>query len=149
MTVANTTAMNLKRENTNRGWVFYDGECQLCINAATRFAPMLQRHRFELVPLQSPWTQHRLGLKPGEPLTEMKLLAEDGRIFGGADALLQIAQKVWWAWPLFAFAQLPGAMLLLRANYRWVAANRYCISGQCLIPKNHYYKLNQINKTKL
>jgi hypothetical protein len=44
---------------------------------------------------------------------------------------VQIAKTVWWLWPLFAFAQLPGAMILLRANYRWVAANRYCLSGVC------------------
>jgi predicted DCC family thiol-disulfide oxidoreductase YuxK len=119
-----------------QGWVFYDGECSFCLNAVARFAPLLHRHHFNLAPLQAPWVRTRLGLKPDELLVEMKLLASDEQVFGGVDALLQIARRIWWAWPLFAFAQLPGAMFLLRTNYCWVAANRYCFSGKCPITKN-------------
>jgi predicted DCC family thiol-disulfide oxidoreductase YuxK len=90
--------------------------------------------------------QKQLGLKPNEPLVEMKLLVNDKTIYGGAEALVQIARRIWWAWPLFTLAQLPGAMFLLRANYRWVAANRYCLSGKCSIPKSPV--TNQIKLTK-
>jgi predicted DCC family thiol-disulfide oxidoreductase YuxK len=131
MTAANTTATDLNRGETNRGWLFYDGECPLCLNAAARFAPMLHRHHFYLAPLQATWVREQLGLKPGEPLTEMKLLADDGRIFGGADALAQIARRIWWAWPLFALAQIPGTIGFLRAIYHHVAANRSCFNGVC------------------
>ena len=61
----------------------------------------------------------------------MRLLLADGRELGGADALVEIARRIWWAWPLFALAQVPGVMLLLHAAYRQVAANRHCISGAC------------------
>ena len=80
MTAAETTMMNMKRGELVRGWVLYDGECPLCINAAVRFSPLLHHHHFGLVPLQTPWVQDRLGLKLGEPLGEMKLLMEDGRV---------------------------------------------------------------------
>ena len=135
------------------GWVLYDGDCPLCRAAVVRFAPLLHRHGFQCAPLQTPfiWSaglptrreevgstntpgrRPALCLTPGEPLDEMKLLAADGNIFGGADALVQIARRIWWAWPLFALAQIPGAMILLRAIYRRVAANRQCLSGACQV----------------
>lgn len=114
-----------------QNWVFYDGECQLCTSAVARFAPMLRRHHFILAPLQVPWTQKRLDLKPAEPLVEMKLLAANGQIYGGAEALVEIARRIWWAWPLFALTQIPGAMILLLGIYSRVAANRHCLSGAC------------------
>ena len=114
-----------------RGWVFYDGECSLCLATAKRFTPLLRRHQFDFAPLQTPWVQQRLGLKPNEPLTEMKLLAADEKVYGGADALLQIAREIWWAWPLFALAQIPGVKSLIRAIYRRIAASRTCIGNAC------------------
>lgn len=118
-----------------QGWVFYDGECPLCLNAAARFAPLLRRHHFNLAPLQAPWVQNRFGRKPGEPLVEMKFLPSDETIFGGAEALLQIARRIWWAWLLFALSQIPGVMILFRKVYRWIADDRNCISGACSIQK--------------
>ncbi|HTX22929.1 MAG TPA: DUF393 domain-containing protein [Candidatus Aquilonibacter sp.] len=134
MTAAHTTAMGLKRE-PKRAWIFYDGDCQFCTATAARFAPILGRRHFNLMSLQTPWVQQRLGLNPGEPLTEMKLLAEDGRIFGGADALLRIARKIWWAWPLVVLAQISGAKFLFRTAYERFAANRHCLNGICFLPQ--------------
>ncbi len=114
---------------TAQDWVLYDGECSFCTGAAARFAPMLRRHHFDLAPLQAAWVQQRLALKLDEPLVEMKLLMEDGRIYGGADAFMQIARSIWWAWPLFVVAHIPGAMFLIHAIYRRVAAKRQCLGG--------------------
>jgi predicted DCC family thiol-disulfide oxidoreductase YuxK len=118
-----------------QGWVFYDGECPLCTGALSRFGPMLRRHHFDLAPLQVPWTQKRLGLKPGEPLVEMKLLTANGQIYGGAEALAQIARRIWWAWPLFALTQIPGTAILLRGIYQRIAASRNCIGNACQLPE--------------
>ena len=119
-------------ENPKRGWLFYDGECPLCVGAVRRIGPALRKRHFGLATYQAPWVRARLGLQPGELPEEMKLLAADEQIYGGADAQVLLAKAIWWMWPLFAFAQIPGAMFLLRANYRWVAANRYCLSGMCV-----------------
>lgn len=121
----------------SQGWVFYDGDCPLCTRTVTRFAPILRHHHFVLAPLQAMWVQKRLGLKPGEPLVEMKLLTTDGQIYGGADALTQIARRIWWAWPLFALVQIPGVMILLRTIYQRIAANRNCIDDVCQLPKQN------------
>jgi predicted DCC family thiol-disulfide oxidoreductase YuxK len=118
-----------------RGWVFYDGKCSLCARAAARFAPMLRRHHFGLTPLQTPWVQKRLGLKPGEPPVEMKLLAANRQVYGGADALAQIARRIGWAWPLYALMQIPGTATVWHGIYRWIAANRTCIGNACRLPQ--------------
>jgi predicted DCC family thiol-disulfide oxidoreductase YuxK len=120
-------------------WVFYDGECPLCTGALSRFGSILRRHHFDLAPLQVPWTQKRLGLKPGESLVEMKLLTANGQIYGGADALAQIARRIWWAWPLFALTQIPGTAILLRWIYQRIAANRNCIGNACQLPKQNRF----------
>lgn len=130
MTAIETTSA-IQQQSPANGWVFYDGECSLCSGTAARFAPLLSRHHFRLAPLQTPWVQQRLGLNPAEPLMEMKLLAADGRVLGGLDALLHIARRIWWVWPLFAVAQIPGMKELLRVVYRWMAANRQCLNGAC------------------
>jgi predicted DCC family thiol-disulfide oxidoreductase YuxK len=97
---------------------------------------LLRTHGFDMATLQTPWVRQRLELKPDSELTEMKLLASDGKIYGGAEALMQIARRIWWAWPLFALAQIPGAMILFRAIYRRIAANRHCLNGVCSIQKS-------------
>ena len=112
------------------GWVLYDAECRLCTDTARRLAPLLHRHGLTPAPLQTPALRARVGLKAGEPLTEMKLLV-DGSVFGGADAVVQIARRIWWAWPLYVLSFVPGARPLLRRMYRMIADRRNCISGRC------------------
>ena len=64
----------------------------------------------------------------------MELVKSDGRILGGADAVVELARRVWWGWPLWVFAQAPGSRPLLRAAYRWIAARRHCLGGTCERP---------------
>jgi predicted DCC family thiol-disulfide oxidoreductase YuxK len=116
-----------------QGWVFYDADCAFCTAWAGRAHDLLARRGYRLAPLQAEWVRLRLGLKDDEPLQEMKLLTADGRILGGADAIIQTAGSVWWAWPLFALSQFPGIKPLLRIIYRWVARNRHCHGNHCLI----------------
>jgi predicted DCC family thiol-disulfide oxidoreductase YuxK len=118
-----------------RGWVLYDGECRLCTGTVALFGPMLRRRHFDLAPLQTPWVRERLGLKAGEMPDEMKLLTEDGKLHGGAGALLEIARTIWWAWPLYVLGQIPGGTILFRKIYRRIAMNRHCFAGACAVPK--------------
>jgi predicted metal-dependent hydrolase/predicted DCC family thiol-disulfide oxidoreductase YuxK len=118
-----------------RGWVFYDGDCAFCRNSVGQFSETLRRAGFRPQAFQTPWVATRLKLKKDFVPDEMLVLTADGREFGGADGLVQIARRTWWAWPLFALAQIPGAMFLLRMIYRRVAANRHCLNGACKINK--------------
>ena len=113
--------------------VFYDADCQFCVKAARRFGRVLVRRRFELVPLQIPGASARFGIPDDQLLAEMRLLLRDGTAFGGAAAVVEIARRIWWAWPLWAFSRLPGAMRPMRATYLWIARHRSCANGACEI----------------
>jgi predicted DCC family thiol-disulfide oxidoreductase YuxK len=113
------------------GTVFYDGECAICTRGARQFGPVLARRRIELMPLQTPETGARLGIREEDLLTEMRLRLDDGTVFGGAEAVVEIARRIWWAWPLWAISRAPGAMRPMRAMYRWVARHRSCANGVC------------------
>jgi predicted DCC family thiol-disulfide oxidoreductase YuxK len=116
-----------------KGWVLFDGNCSLCCGSARFFSHTLDRHGIALAPLQTAWVRERLGLPEGEPPVEMRLLLANGNAPGGADAILEIARRIWWGWPLFVLAKLPGIKPMLRAMYRIIAANRYCANGACKI----------------
>jgi predicted DCC family thiol-disulfide oxidoreductase YuxK len=111
--------------------VFYDADCKFCVNAARRFERVLVRHRFELVPLQVAGASAAFGVPEDQLLAEMRLRLHDGRMFGGAAAIVEIARRIWWAWPLWALSRLPGAMRPLHATYRWIAGHRTCANGAC------------------
>ena len=113
--------------------VYYDADCGFCLAIVRRCERMLLRRRLVLVPLQSPGAARLLGVSDDDLLTEMRLRLADGTVFGGAAAVVEIARRIWWAWPLWALSSVPGAMSPLRALYRWVARNRYCVNGVCEI----------------
>lgn len=117
-----------------RGWLAYDQECPFCTRSARRIEALIARRGYAIIPLQTPWVRERLGLRAGDPLREMVVLTTDDRRFGGADAALQLARSIGWAWPLLAFAALPGARGLLRRIYAAIAARRSCARGGCELP---------------
>src|SRR5260370_41759642 len=86
---------------------------------------------FALAPLQDRRVTDLLGLPQEELLREMRVLTAQGKRYGGADAVIFLASRVWWAWPLVAVAQLPGVMPRLRAAYRRIAAQRRCAANTC------------------
>jgi predicted DCC family thiol-disulfide oxidoreductase YuxK len=113
------------------GWILFDGQCPFCARAAARFHRLLAARRFELLPLQTPWIRSRLGMPDSQLLAEMRLMRPDGTLFGGADAVVEIARHFPWTWPLRQISRVPGAMALLRILYRWCARNRTCAHGAC------------------
>lgn len=103
------------------GRVFYESHCRYCSAFARRFTGIFRTRGFEFAPLT------------GNHNDEMRVVATDGRSFGGADAVVFLARYLWWGWPVVLISKLPGAMPLLRRGYRWVAAHRYCGGGACRI----------------
>ncbi len=121
-----------KGRRARAGWVFFDGQCSFCLTWVRRFGPFLEPRGFALAPLQDPRVQVLLGLPPEQLLLEMRVLTPEGRQYGGADAFIFLARHVWWGWPLYALAKVPGMRGILRAGYRWVAARRQCASAACV-----------------
>jgi predicted DCC family thiol-disulfide oxidoreductase YuxK len=112
-------------------WILFDGQCRLCTASARRFEPVLARYEFKFAALQTPWVRAQLGMSDEELLSEMRLLTSMGALYGGADALIEIARRIWWAKPLYWFAHLPLAKPVLRKAYRWIAQHRNCTAGAC------------------
>jgi len=119
------------------GWVFYDGECAFCVGWVQRVERPLARHGFALIPLQTPWVRESLSLDKTALLKEMRLKLADGHVLGGADAAVAAARYIWWLWPLWLIAQIPGTRPLLRKGYGIIAANRHCRSGACRVPRRN------------
>jgi predicted DCC family thiol-disulfide oxidoreductase YuxK len=114
-------------------WVLYDASCPRCTALARWFRPLLRRRGLLTAPLQSLWVPAATGLLPRAALQEMRVCTAHGELYSGADAVIYLARRIWWAWPVWAAAQWPGAMRVLRAAYRWVAAHRHCRPQTCAI----------------
>lgn len=123
------------------GWVFYDADCPLCVAGVRRIGGLFVRRGFVWEPLQAQDAAARLGLSHSELLGEMKLLLAGDRVVGGADAWAELFRSVWWLWPLGWLMRLPGLRGLSHTAYRWLARNRYCLSGACRLrstPVRHH-----------
>jgi predicted DCC family thiol-disulfide oxidoreductase YuxK len=127
-----TEMTDRKGRKARAGWVFFDGDCGFCMSIARRLRPVLESRGFGIATLQDPRVREQLSLPERELLAELRVLAQDGSQFGGADAIVYLARHVWWAWPLWAIAQVPGMRHALRLAYRWIAVRRHCLSGVCL-----------------
>ena len=110
----------------SRGWIFYDRDCSFCRELAVRLENVFAERGFRFEPLQEDWVSRRLNLTREQALEEMRVLTVDGAVYGGADALVFLADKVWWMMPLTLSARLPTVYRLLDRLYRWVAAHRSC-----------------------
>ena len=144
MAISVSTEITEEKAADLRGWVLYDGECQFCLGWVRRMKPVLAPRGFAFLPLQTPWVRAFFDLPEAELLSEMRVVFNNfhhrnstgaGRAFGGADAIVELAKHVWWAWPLVAVVQIPFAGNFLRARYRAIAARRYCANGACAVPR--------------
>ena len=113
------------------GWIFYDGQCRFCTAAARTWQRVFARRGFEFLPLQTPWVQQRLGLRPDAPLEEMRVLTARNEDLSGADAVVYLARQIWWTRPIAGLARLPGMTGLLDRGYRWIARHRGCTHTKC------------------
>jgi len=119
-------------DETGIGWVLYDAECRFCVALARRWERPLARRQFRLAPLQTDGV--RAGLEGREELLrEMRVVTAQGRVFGGAAAVVELARHFWWAAWLGLVANLPLGKRALDAAYRWIAERRHCLGGACSV----------------
>src|ERR1700683_4110751 len=83
-----------------RGWLFFDAECGFCTRIARWLAPILRRRGLEVAPLEYARVGALLGLSQVDLLREIRMLLDDGRQYGGADAAVALSREIWWARPL-------------------------------------------------
>lgn len=95
--------------------VLYDAECACCSAWARRAERVLKGQGVVFQPLPA-------------HADEMKVVTAGGETFGGVAALVYLARRVWWAWPLRVIRHVPGMMRVLDRGYRWLARRRFCTS---------------------
>jgi len=115
---------------TPRGWLMFDAACTFCTRAAKRIQPSLARWGIGVIPLQTDWVRSLLAERNEPLLKEIRFLNAKGDLTGGAEALVEVAKKFWWAQPIAWVARVPGVMPLLRKAYAAVAARRHCLVAQ-------------------
>ncbi len=126
-----------KGSHAARGWVCFDRDCPVCISLVRRFRPTLEKRGFGLAALQDPRVRALLDLPSEDLLREMRVATREGKIYGGGKAVVYLAGLIWWAWPLYAAAKIPGVQTLFDAGYHWVADHRACPSGACSVSGNY------------
>jgi predicted DCC family thiol-disulfide oxidoreductase YuxK len=124
-----------KGRSAARAWVCFDRDCNICTSLARRFRRAFEKRGFGLATLQDPRVAALLALPPDQLLREMHVVTGEGEILSGAKAIVYLARQIWWAWPLFAAAQLPGAMRILNLGYRFFADRRHCSPRTCSLPE--------------
>jgi predicted DCC family thiol-disulfide oxidoreductase YuxK len=114
-------------------WVFYDGNCSFCVAGVKQMSPFLKLAHFRSSPQQADWAQMLIQeADQGQVIQAIRILTEDGKLHAGADGLLEIVRRIFWAYPFYLLSFLPGVRPLLRTGYDWIAKRRKrCVSEKC------------------
>lgn len=121
----------MTESNVGEGMLFYDGACGVCSTGARQWSKRLRSTGVRFVPLQDPQASMLTGLSATELRSEVKLLTPEGRVLGGVDVLLYVAQRLWWARLPALVASMSVVKPLLSSVYALFARNRYRISRTC------------------
>lgn len=110
--------------------VVYDGQCGICNSQLRKLLWWDCQHKLSFISLHDPEVARRWpDLSHDRLMQEMVILDRHGNRHWGAEAIRYLTRRLrrlWWASP---FLHFPGSMFLWRPLYRWIARNRYRLSG--------------------
>jgi predicted DCC family thiol-disulfide oxidoreductase YuxK len=110
--------------------VIYDGKCGICTSQVRKLPWWDCQGKLSYLSLHDPEVQRRWPeLSHERMMQEMVIVDRQGNRHWGAEAIRYLSRRLrrlWWASP---FLHLPGSMYFWRPLYRWVARNRYRLSG--------------------
>ena len=113
--------------------VLYDGHCKFCTAQSRRLLRWARSDALELADFQDPRVLTRFpGISHEACMNAMHLVTPDGRVFRGAEAIVQaLATRRLFAWiaPVY---YLPGLRQLFNTLYAFLAANRYRFWGKTI-----------------
>jgi predicted DCC family thiol-disulfide oxidoreductase YuxK len=124
----------------NRYTLLFDGNCRICSRQAALVARLDRAGRIEPLDTNTPAARSRFPqVTPEAARRELHLVAPEGALFRGPEAVRQTLLRLPRLRPLGLLMGLPGAMAVARPIYRLVARNRYrlgrradaCDDGTC------------------
>jgi predicted DCC family thiol-disulfide oxidoreductase YuxK len=111
--------------------VIYDGNCGICTAQVKKLRWWDCQGKLSYLSLHDPRVAERYpDLTHEQLMQEMVIVDTRGRRHAGAYAIRYLTsrlRRLWWLAPLLYF---PGSMLLWKPLYRWIARNRYRLSGK-------------------
>jgi predicted DCC family thiol-disulfide oxidoreductase YuxK len=119
--------------------ILYDGHCRLCRGGAKQLGALLGAKGTELRSFRD---EGVLAVFPGVQLERcekaMQLVQADGRVYEGAEAIVQALGRRWWGRLLFVYyvpglKQLADGLYGVIARYRFRIAGRACPDGACAV----------------
>lgn len=117
-------------ERPDANVVIYDGHCGICTAQVKKLPWWDCQQKLSYLSLHDSEVARRWpDLSHDRLMQEMVIIDRQGNRHWGAEAIRFLTghlRRMWWAAPLLYF---PGSMILWRPVYRWVARNRYRLSG--------------------
>ena len=111
-------------------WLMFDAACPFCTRLVIRARPILGRRNIRVLPLLTKWVQRFVTERDQPLLKEIRFLDARGELSGGADALLEVAARIWWTRPLAWLGCLPFVRTIARHAYQFVAEKRHCFTSR-------------------
>ncbi|HMQ34388.1 MAG TPA: DUF393 domain-containing protein [Chloroflexaceae bacterium] len=111
--------------------MLYDGACRMCARQARLVEAYNDGGLIEVLDMNSPEARARFPqVTPAMARRELHLVAPDGGLFRGAEAVRETLLRLPSLRGLGELLGLPGAMSFARPVYAWVARNRYLLGGR-------------------
>jgi len=125
-----STPLPTPSERPEASIVVYDGQCRICTAQINKLPWWDCQQRLAYLSLHDSEVSERWpDLSHDRLMLEMIVLDPQGQRFWGPDSIRYLTRRLrrlWWLAPLL---HIPGSMLLWRPLYRWIARNRYRLSG--------------------
>jgi predicted DCC family thiol-disulfide oxidoreductase YuxK len=118
--------------------LIFDGECGFCTRTANAVMRLNTKHRFGVLPWQTPGLLDQTGLTQQECMDAAWFVDEHGHKYRGAAAINATLSALGGVFAVAAWLyRIPGLKQIEDAVYRWVADHRYRLPGAsdaCKIP---------------
>lgn len=116
--------------------ILFDGVCNLCNRAVQSVIKADPHAYFKFASLQSPVARQLLAGHFFSKLPDSIVLLEDGVVYIASSAVLRIARRLRWPYPLLYGLKIIPAFLR-DSIYRFIATHRYRWFGRkanCMVP---------------
>ena len=123
-------ALPTPAERPDADVVIYDGHCRICTGQVSKLPGWDSQGKLAYLSLHDPEVQRRWpDLSHDRMMQEMVVVDQDGNRHWGAEAISFLSRRLRRLWFAAPFLYFPGSMLVWRPLYRWIARNRYRLSG--------------------